>query len=65
MRNTTIKTIQYELDVLNKQIDAKIITGRSYKRDALRHRMLLNQLRHMKSREGYGFWSFFGRMAFN
>ncbi len=56
-KNATIKAIEYELDILNRQIDMKIITGRSYKRDALRHKSLLAQLRHLKAREGYSFFS--------
>ncbi len=59
-KNATIKAIEYELDILNRQIDMKIITGRSYKRDALRHKSLLAQLRHLKAREGY---SIFSRLA--
>jgi hypothetical protein len=63
MRQPTIKTIQYEIEVLNRQIDAKIITGRPYRKYALRHKMLLNQLRNLKSREGHNPFTFFGRMA--
>jgi hypothetical protein len=62
MRNQTIKTIQYELDILNKQIDAKIITGRPYRAYALRHKTLLCQLRQLKARESHSF-GFFGKMA--
>ncbi|MEK7607951.1 MAG: hypothetical protein AAB484_03495 [Patescibacteria group bacterium] len=66
MRNT-IKTIQYELDIINKQIDMKIITGRSYKNDALRHKLLLSQLRRLKSYDGHNLFGLFakslGRMA--
>ncbi len=66
MRNRNIKTIQYELDLINKQIDMKIITGRPYRTYALRHKMLLNQLRNLKARDGQGLFrpfAFFGKMA--
>lgn len=64
MRHSTIKTIQHELDIINKQIDMKIITGRSYKNDAVRHRLLLGQLRKLKSHDDRGpFAHLFGRMA--
>ena len=38
------KSIQAELKKVNDVIDIKIIRGISYKRDALRHRFLLNRL---------------------
>ncbi|HEY4500639.1 MAG TPA: hypothetical protein VJH25_02480 [Candidatus Paceibacterota bacterium] len=64
MKQSTIKTIQYELDIINRQIDMKIITGRSYKNDAIRHKLLIGQLRRLKSQDGHSpFAHFFGRMA--
>lgn len=64
MKQSTIKTIQYELDIINKQIDMKIITGRSYKNDAIRHKLLIGQLKRLKSQDGQNlFTHFFGRMA--
>lgn len=60
----TIKTIERELDIINRQIDMKIITGRSYKHDAMRHKSLLAELRQLKSRGDRGFFSgFLGGMA--
>jgi hypothetical protein len=53
----TIKAIEYELDIINRQIDMKIITGRSYKKDALRHKSLLAQLRHLKAQENHNWLS--------
>jgi hypothetical protein len=53
-KHATIKAIEYELDIINRQIDMKIITGRAYKKDALRHKSLLAQLRHLKAQESYG-----------
>ena len=38
------KKIQSELKKINKVIDLKIIQGESYRREALRHRFLLNRL---------------------
>jgi len=38
------KNIQAELKRINDVIDIKIIKGVSYKREALRHRFLLNRL---------------------
>ncbi len=55
-RQATIKAIEYELDIINRQIDMKIITGRSYKRDALRHKSLLVQLRSLRSKESPFVW---------
>jgi hypothetical protein len=56
----TIKAIEYELDVINRQIDMKIITGRTYKRDALRHKYLLAQLRTIRARDSF---DFFGKLS--
>ncbi len=52
--HATIKAIEYELDIINRQIDMKIITGRAYKKDALRHKSLLAQLRNLKAQESQG-----------
>ena len=38
------KKIQAELKKINESIDLKIIQGVSYRREALRHRFLLNRL---------------------
>jgi len=38
------KKIQVELRKINEVIDFKIIQGQSYRREALRHRFLLNRL---------------------
>lgn len=44
--STTLKTVIYkELDRLNAQIDKKIMRGRSYHKEARRHKDLLDQLR--------------------
>lgn len=38
------KTIKSEIKKVNDIIDLKIVKGMSYKREALRHRFLLNRL---------------------
>lgn len=38
------KTIQRELNLVNEQIDIKIVQGKSYHREAKHHKMLLRQL---------------------
>ena len=38
------KRVKEELKKVNETIDLKIVRGMSYKRDALRHRFLLNRL---------------------
>ncbi len=53
----TIKALEYELDIINRQIDMKIITGRSYKKDSLRHKYLLGQLRTIRARESFSIFS--------
>lgn len=57
---TKIKAIEYELDIINRQIDMKIITGRPYKRDALRHKSLLAELRQLKSKNESNWFSRLG-----
>ncbi len=59
-KHATIKAIEYELDIINRQIDMKIITGRTYKKDALRHKYLLAQLRAIRARESF---NFFGKLS--
>lgn len=43
-KNQLVYNIQKELVVLNDRIDRNIIKGRSYSKEALRHKMLLRQL---------------------
>lgn len=47
-RGDLIRVIQIELEELNKKIDLKIIKGRSYKKEAKRHKFLLSQLTYLK-----------------
>ncbi|MDP3770570.1 MAG: hypothetical protein U1A25_00555 [Candidatus Sungbacteria bacterium] len=44
-------TIQKELVILNECIDRKIIKGKSYSREARKHKMLLNQLHMLDYRQ--------------
>lgn len=60
-KHATIKVIEYELDIINRQIDMKIITGRSYKKDALRHKYLLAQLRTIRAQENFNWFSKFSQ----
>ena len=59
-KNKIVTTIQKELARVNEQIDMKIITGRSYKKDSLRHKYLLAQLRAIRARESF---NFFGKLS--
>ncbi len=43
-KQTLIKTITNELEILNNEVDRKIIRGFSYKRESQRHKFLLSQL---------------------
>lgn len=43
-KNKLIKTIQSELELINEQIDLKIIKGRSYQRESRRHKFLISHL---------------------
>ncbi|HEY0908168.1 MAG TPA: hypothetical protein VGE35_02350 [Candidatus Paceibacterota bacterium] len=59
-KHATIKALEYELDIINRQIDMKIITGRPYKKDSLRHKFLLAQLRTIRARDSF---SLFGKLS--
>jgi hypothetical protein len=55
-----IKAVEREIDMINHQIDMKIIIGRPYRRDAVKHRMLVAQMKDLKrSRDN----AWFSRMA--
>lgn len=41
--------ITRELSRLNAQIDEKIVRGRSYNKEARRHRALMSQMRQLKN----------------
>ena len=49
-KNQTQKYIRLELSQLNEIIDRKIILGKSYKREASRHRFLVSRLNSMQKR---------------
>ena len=49
-KNILIKELQKELSKLNDLIDLKIIRGLSYKKEAKRHKFLLNQLNALNGR---------------
>lgn len=54
------KTLRRELDVLNDQIDQKIIKGLSYAKEARRHKFILQNLVNLrKSQKSGAGW--FGR----
>lgn len=56
------RVIQKELLAINHQIDQNIIYGRSYIKEAARHKMLLRQLRQyqkpLKSNLSASLWGF-------
>ncbi|MEK7641404.1 MAG: hypothetical protein AAB365_00235 [Patescibacteria group bacterium] len=56
-KHQVIKTIRMEIERLNQDIDLRIIKGVSYRRQALRHKMLSEQLRRLTRTE-----SVFGRV---
>ncbi|MDA1334926.1 MAG: hypothetical protein O2794_02830 [bacterium] len=45
------RVITTELDKVNNRIDLKIIKGRSYRQDARRHKLLLQQLTYHQTRQ--------------
>jgi hypothetical protein len=47
---TLQKTIRHELESLNRMIDAKIMRGLSYAREARKHKMLLYRLYNLNGR---------------
>lgn len=57
----TQKYILQELARLNEIIDAKIIKGESYRKEALRHRALLSQAKWLEN-DSFKLWSF-GRLS--
>jgi len=56
-KQQVIKTLRHEIAGVNKEIDLRIIKGMSYRREALRHKMLTAQLHRLARRE-----SIFGRV---
>lgn len=48
-RNQYLKSLEAEINKLNRRIDDKIMRGQSYFFESLRHRFLLNQLRKHQS----------------
>ncbi|MDP3779119.1 MAG: hypothetical protein Q8R30_03715 [bacterium] len=46
-RNKLAYAIHKEIASLNERIDRNIVLGRSYVREASRHKALLRQLRHL------------------
>jgi hypothetical protein len=43
------KELKKELTILNYVIDQKILKGRSYAKEARRHKIILNSLNHLRS----------------
>jgi hypothetical protein len=59
--NKLVSTISREIENLNEVIDLKVIQGIPYKREAKRHRLLLNMLHDVSgkiSSNSYSFLSF-------
>jgi hypothetical protein len=54
-KHQAIKTIRTEIERLNQEIDLRIIKGVSYKREALRHKFLMNQLARLAPRRSNWF----------
>lgn len=44
-----LKVVENELQRLNDRIDLKILKGRSYRKEAERHKFLLRELRRLES----------------
>ncbi len=51
-----LKTLQKELNKINKIIDEKIVRGEDYRREARDHRLMLRHLRYHTARS---FWNRF------
>lgn len=47
-RTTFIKKIEEEINKLNMRIDLKIIRGKSYAKEARRHKFLLSQMNNLR-----------------
>lgn len=61
-KHQAIKTIRMEIDRINQEIDLRIIKGVSYRREAIRHKFLMSQLRRLAPRRSvFGLFDF----AFN
>lgn len=53
MKRITLQhLVRREIDILNKRIDRKILAGKSYRREAARHRALVAQYRRIQARKG-------------
>ena len=55
--------MEREIDLINHQIDMKIIIGRPYQRDAQKHKMLIAQLKELKKVRYNAWFSRMGRFA--
>ena len=58
-----MRMIEREIDLINHQIDMKIIVGRSYKKDAEQHKRLVRELRTLKASRENAWFSRMGRVA--
>lgn len=56
-KKETIKSIQKEIDCINKRIDEKIVRGLPYKTEARRHKILLSQLSKSTNNAEIGIFS--------
>lgn len=43
-----VSVVERKIAAVNKSIDAKILRGKSYAREAMEHRLLLSQMRRLK-----------------
>jgi len=58
-----VRAVEREIDLINHQIDMKIIIGRSYQRDAQKHKVLRAELKELKKMRDNAWFSRMGRMA--
>ena len=58
-----VRAVEREIDFINQQIDMKIIVGRPYQRDAVKHRMLVSELKELKKSRDNAWFSKMGRFA--
>ncbi len=63
-KHQAIKTIRTELELLNQEIDLRIIKGVSYRREARRHKLLKAQLARLAPRRSNWLGSFSFMSAF-
>lgn len=50
-QTTLVGILNSEIETLNKRIDRKILKGRSYYKDSIKHQVLIAQYRRIQARK--------------